>query len=154
MVFLETLKVRYQHFMKLTELQCKNAKPKAKPYKMIDGAGLFLLVSIDGGRYWRYNYRYFDKQKTLAIGVYPEVSIQEYAGQIFQYAIATGRAESDPSQVIIGALKTKRVTFWLKLSSAFVNLCNLVSMAKLICPQPLGVNFYSIFIRFYIFQNI
>lgn len=60
--------------MPLTEMAIKKAKPKDKPYKMTDGGGLYLLVSATG-KYWRYNYRYLGKFKTLALGVYPDVSL-------------------------------------------------------------------------------
>ena len=63
--------------MALTELQVKNAKPTVKPYKLSDGGGLFMLVHTNGGRYWRLAYRFEGKQKTLALGVYPDVSLAE-----------------------------------------------------------------------------
>ena len=55
----------------------RNAKPKDKPYKLTDGKGLFLLVNTDGAKYWRLAYRFNDKQKTLALGVYPDVSLEK-----------------------------------------------------------------------------
>ena len=63
--------------MALTELQVKNAKPTAKQYKLTDGGGLFMLVHANGGRYWRLAYRFDGKQKTLALGVYPDVSLAD-----------------------------------------------------------------------------
>ena len=63
--------------MPLTELKCKNAKPAEKPYKLSDDKGLFLLVKPNGGRYWRMKYRFANKEKLLAIGVYPEISLSE-----------------------------------------------------------------------------
>lgn len=61
----------------LTDSTCKNAKPKDKPCKMADEKGLFLLVHPNGSKYWRLNYRFNDKQKTISFGVYPEVSLRE-----------------------------------------------------------------------------
>ena len=61
--------------MNLSDLAVRNAKPQAKPYKLTDGDGMFLLVQLNGGKYWRLAYRYLGKQKTLALGVYPEVSL-------------------------------------------------------------------------------
>ncbi len=58
---------------KLTATAVKQAKPKAKAYKLMDGAGLYLLVKASGTKVWRYNYRWAGKHKTLALGVYPEV---------------------------------------------------------------------------------
>ncbi|HEX5046224.1 MAG TPA: Arm DNA-binding domain-containing protein [Gammaproteobacteria bacterium] len=43
--------------------------------KIFDGRGLYLLVMPSGGRYWRYNYRFDGKLKTLSLGVYPDVSL-------------------------------------------------------------------------------
>ena len=59
---------------KLTATTVKQAKPKAKPYKLSDGGGLYLYV-MPKGKYWRYKYRYAGKEKLLALGVYPDVSL-------------------------------------------------------------------------------
>jgi len=61
--------------MPLTDLQIKNAKPTSAPIKCSDGDGMYLLVQPNGGKYWRFNYRFAGKQKTLALGTYPEVSL-------------------------------------------------------------------------------
>ena len=60
----------------LTDIAVKNAKPSLnkKVMKLSDSGGLYLLVN-KVGKYWRYNYRYLKKQKTLAIGIYPAVSL-------------------------------------------------------------------------------
>lgn len=50
---------------------------REKAYKLSDGGGLFLLVQPDNRRYWRLAYRFNGKQKLLALGVYPEVSLTE-----------------------------------------------------------------------------
>lgn len=61
--------------MALTAIQVKNARATDKPIKLSDGGGLFLLVQPNGARYWRLAYRFAGKQKTLALGVYPDVSV-------------------------------------------------------------------------------
>ncbi len=53
--------------MGLTAVAIKAAKGREKPYKLTDSDGLHLLVLPSGGRYWRINYRYLGKQKTLAL---------------------------------------------------------------------------------------
>lgn len=63
--------------MALTVLQVKNAKAASKDFKLSDSGGLHLLVKANGAKYWRLAYRYEYKQKTLALGVYPEVSLQD-----------------------------------------------------------------------------
>ncbi len=62
----------------LTDTAIRNAKPQpdGKPKKYTDGGGLYLLVSATA-KYWRYDYRFNDKRKTLAIGSYPTFSLQE-----------------------------------------------------------------------------
>ncbi len=63
--------------MGLTTVAIKAAKGRAKPYKLTDSDGLHLLVLPSGGRYWRINYRFLGKQKTLALGVWPEVELAD-----------------------------------------------------------------------------
>lgn len=63
--------------MSLTDKECKAAKGKDKPYKMADGGGLYLLVKVNGARHWRLKYRFLGKEKLLAIGLYPLVSLAE-----------------------------------------------------------------------------
>lgn len=64
--------------MPLTDTACRNAKPADgdKPIKLSDGLGLHLLVNTTG-KYWRLAYRFGGKQKTLALGVYPAVSLKD-----------------------------------------------------------------------------
>jgi integrase len=60
--------------MPLTDLAVRNAKLSDKSIKLSDGFGLYLLITKTG-KYWRMNYRFAGKQKTLAFGTYPEVSL-------------------------------------------------------------------------------
>ncbi|NPT56696.1 tyrosine-type recombinase/integrase, partial [Paraburkholderia elongata] len=62
--------------MPLTDAAIRNIKPGEKPQKFFDGGGLFLLVTPAGQRYWRLKYRAAGKEKLLALGVYPDVSLQ------------------------------------------------------------------------------
>ncbi len=62
---------------KLTDIELRKAKTDTKPLKLADGAGMYLLVQPDGSKYWRFDYRFVGKRKTLALGVYPEVSLKE-----------------------------------------------------------------------------
>lgn len=59
----------------LKDQQIKGAKPREKAYKLFDGGGLFLFVSPSGGKFWRVAYRLAGKQKTIALGAYPEISL-------------------------------------------------------------------------------
>jgi integrase len=62
--------------MPLTNIVVKNAQPKEKPYKLSDAESLYLFVSATG-KYWRYDYSYLGKRKTLALGVYPTIGLAE-----------------------------------------------------------------------------
>lgn len=62
---------------KLTDVAARTAKPKDKPYKLAAGGGLYLEVMPTGSKYWRMKYRYAGKEKRLAIGVYPDVSLKQ-----------------------------------------------------------------------------
>ncbi|RUS68099.1 Prophage integrase IntS [Saezia sanguinis] len=62
--------------MVLTDTAIKHAKPLSKPYRLPDGSGLYLLVQPSGKRWWRQDYRFDGKDKTLSLGVYPEVSLK------------------------------------------------------------------------------
>ena len=63
--------------MALTEIECKNANTSKKTRKLFDGKGLYLEITPTGGKYWRYKYRVANKEKRLAIGVYPEINLKE-----------------------------------------------------------------------------
>jgi hypothetical protein len=73
----------------LTATAVKNAKARAKPYKMTDGGGLYLLVSPTGAKLWRYKYRIGGKEGTFAIGEYPA------------FSLAKARAEHAKSRALV-----------------------------------------------------
>lgn len=61
----------------LTDTKVRNAKPRPKSYKLTDTNRLFLLVAPGGGKLWRWNYVYDGKNKTMAFGAYPMVSLAD-----------------------------------------------------------------------------
>lgn len=61
----------------LSAVAISKAKPQDKAYKLYDEKGLFLLIQPNGSKYWRFKYRYDGKEKTLALGVYPDVSLAD-----------------------------------------------------------------------------
>lgn len=77
--------------MKLSDAKVRNAKPAEKAYRLSDGGGMFLEVVPSGARYWRMAYRCGTKQKTLALGVYPAVSLGD------------ARAKRDDARKLIAA---------------------------------------------------
>jgi integrase len=63
--------------MKLTNIKCQKTKETDKVQKLFDGKGLFLEIRPNGSKYWRMKYRFLGKEKLLALGVYPEISLNE-----------------------------------------------------------------------------
>jgi len=105
---------------KLTEMAIKKAKPEAKDYKMADGGGLYLLVKITGSKCWRLKYRIGGKEKLLALGVYPDVSLSEARDRREQARklLANG---SDPSAIKQAAKQAQQKTLQVAENS-FKNL--------------------------------
>lgn len=63
--------------MVLTDIKVRTAKPADKQYKLTEGNGMHLLIHPNGSKYWRLQYRFGGKQKMLALGVYPDVSLAD-----------------------------------------------------------------------------
>lgn len=61
--------------MALTDTAIRTAKPKDKAYKLYDEKGLFLQVTPNGGKWWRFKYQFNGKEKLLSLGTYPEVPL-------------------------------------------------------------------------------
>jgi integrase len=59
----------------LSEFKIRKAKPAAKPYKLYDGFGLFLLVNPSGSKLWRQRYRYLGRENLLTHGAYPLITL-------------------------------------------------------------------------------
>jgi integrase len=97
----------------LSDAAVRNAKAKARAYKMSDGDGLFLLITPAGGKYWRMKYFFGAKEKLLALGVYPDVSLMEARERRTQArkALAAGK---DPGEV---KKEAKRLTIQKQLNT-------------------------------------
>lgn len=63
--------------MPLTDTAIRNAKPADKPQKLADGGGLYLLLNPNGSRWWRFDYRFDGKRKTLSMGTYPDTGLKD-----------------------------------------------------------------------------
>ena len=100
--------------MPLSDLAIRNAKPKTKAYKITDGGGLFLWIQPNGGKWWRYRYRFAGKQKLLALGTYPDVSLAE-ARDRHAEARKTLSANIDPNE----AKKEEKRTVLLNSENSF-----------------------------------
>lgn len=63
--------------MPLTNNECQKAPARDKPYKLSDSGGMYLEVMPNKSKYWRLKYRFLGKEKRLALGVYPTVTLAE-----------------------------------------------------------------------------
>ncbi len=84
--------------MPLTNLQIQSTKPAAKPQKLFDEKGLYLLIQPSGGKWWRFKYRFNGKERLLALGTYPEISLAT-ARELRDEARAQVAREVDPSEL-------------------------------------------------------
>ena len=84
--------------MALTDFALRNAKPQAKPYKLSDAEGMYLLVNPNGRKYWKLKYRFAGVEKKLALGVYPTISLAEARDQrqLARKLLAAGK---DPAEI-------------------------------------------------------
>lgn len=62
--------------MPLTDTAIRKATA-TKPTKLADGGGLYVLVSPNGSKWWRLDYRFDGRRKTISLGVYPETPLAE-----------------------------------------------------------------------------
>lgn len=106
--------------MALTDTAIRNAKPKAKPYKLADEKGLFLLVQPSGGKLWRFKFRVDGRdengqpkriEKKVALGTYPDVNLKD-ARRLRDEARTTLAAGVDPAE------KKRREAYTAKVSAA------------------------------------
>ncbi|MDP2359008.1 MAG: tyrosine-type recombinase/integrase [Beijerinckiaceae bacterium] len=77
--------------MPLSDTACRTSKARQAPYKLSDGGGLYLLVEKNGSKLWRHAYRFDKKQKLVALGAYPIVSL------------AKARAGRDANKALLAA---------------------------------------------------
>ena len=81
----------------LTDLEVRRAARREKTYRISDGRGMYLEVSPSGGKYWRLKYRFNAREKRLALGVYPDVTLA-HARRKLHEARALLADGVDPSQ--------------------------------------------------------
>lgn len=82
----------------LSEVQVRNAKPQEKDYRLLDGFGLYLIVTTHNGKLWRLDYRFDGKRKTLALGTYPSITLAD-ARQRREEAKKLLANNVDPSEI-------------------------------------------------------
>jgi len=95
---------------KLTAKRVDAMKPKPKQYKVSDGQGMYMQVMPTGAKYWRWTYRHGGKQKTLALGTYPDVSLAAARARLaeLRQQLAAG---IDPAEERRKARAAKQLTF-------------------------------------------
>lgn len=98
----------------LTDLRVRNAKSKEKTYRLADAGGLYLEVSSTGSKYWRMKYRHAGKEKRLALGVYPIVSLSDARAKATE-AKARLREGTDPSAL----RKSEKTAAMVKAANTF-----------------------------------
>jgi|GEM_PF-4174060 len=59
-----------------SDLTVKHCKPEEKPYRLNDGGGLVHLINPDDSKYWRFNYTFQNKRKTISLGTYPDIGLK------------------------------------------------------------------------------
>jgi hypothetical protein len=93
----------------LSEALVRNSKPQTRPYKISDRDGLFLLITPSGAKYWRLRYFIAGKEKLLALGVYPEVTLADARERRSQARklLASGK---DPGETKKEAKRAARVS--------------------------------------------
>ncbi len=84
--------------MQLTDKAIRALKPKDKPYKATDGQGLYVLVTTQGSRLWRFDYRFQGKRQTLSLGKFPDVGLADARQRLSEarQTLAQGR---DPGEI-------------------------------------------------------
>ncbi len=111
--------------MALTDIAVRRANTAGK---YADGRGLYLHVAPAGGKYWRYAYRFNAKQKTLALGTYPDISLAK-AREIHQAARSQLAAGTDPGEVK-KARKAATVNTFEALAAAWLERQNVKDITR------------------------
>jgi len=65
----------------LTHIKITSTKPAEKAFNLSDGRGLFLTIQPNGSKLWKLSFRYLGKQKTLHLGLWPDVGLADARGQ-------------------------------------------------------------------------
>lgn len=103
--------------MKLTDAKLRSLKATGKTQKFSDEGGLYLHLSPSGGKLWRLAYRFGGKQKTLALGQYPAVSLvearkrREEARELLARGIDPGEAKKERKAAAAAAVLVQAMTY-------------------------------------------
>lgn len=113
--------------MPLSDATVRNAKPRDRRYKLFDERGLFLIITPEGGKWWRCRYRWQGKEQALSLGTYPQVTLRQarLAREALQQQLREGvnpsearkssnAAIQDTFEVIARAWHSERAPRWSK----------------------------------------
>ena len=97
----------------MQDVKVRNAKPKERAYKLHDARGLYIIVTPSGGKWWRLKYRFAGKEKTISLGIYPEVSLAQAREKRdgARKLLASGIDPSAERQAKKAAMKADRDSF-------------------------------------------
>ncbi|MDD2863500.1 MAG: integrase arm-type DNA-binding domain-containing protein [Methylococcales bacterium] len=110
----------------LTDVTVRNAKAIDKDLRLNDGSGLYLLIKLNGAKWWRFDYTINGKRKTLSLGTYPSTTLKDVrnkAAEARNY-VANGIDPSDTRKTVkaqqqVTAENTKRLDAGLPLIDSF-----------------------------------
>ncbi|HXS12983.1 MAG TPA: Arm DNA-binding domain-containing protein, partial [Acidobacteriaceae bacterium] len=114
--------------MALTDTAIRGTRPAAKPFKIYDRAGLFLLINPNGSKLWRWRYRFDGKEKLMALGEYPLLSLNDARELHFlaRKTLAGGadpmaqrKAEAEAKQRQLTARRREAETSFEKIAAAW-----------------------------------
>ncbi len=84
--------------MKLSEIKLRNLRPLTKQYKIYDGQGLYVIITPQGRKYFRYDYKFQGKRKTISLGVYPAVSLKQARSKLIKVKYLLGKGIDPATQ--------------------------------------------------------
>ncbi len=109
-----------------SDISIRTAKPKGKAYRISDGGGLYLLVQKSGAKWWRLDYAFEGKRKTLSLGVYPKVTLKmaravaDKAGKTIADGIDPSSQRKDKKEAEAAAIeREKRLKAGVALQDSF-----------------------------------
>ena len=86
------------HYNKLSPSKIAKLEPRERQYTKADGMGLTMIVHPNGGKYWRFRYRFMGIQKMIGCGTYPAVAVTEAREKRDEYR-ALLKVGKDPAEV-------------------------------------------------------
>ena len=135
----------------LPNLVCAKQSQVQNPKKLSDGGGLFILLHPSGSKYWRMKYRFMGKEKLLAIGVWPEVSLIEARERLLLMIImfllvGVGLLEGICSSVLAAAVEFTGSREGTTLGFAFTVMDGLGAFGVLLAGWAAGIQFSHAFL--------